>query len=82
MTQTVLLEIISPEKTEYTGEIMSLICPSHGGKLGVLPLHADLIAHLTAGELNITDKDGNKKTFPIKGGFLEAHPHRITILTI
>ena len=48
-----LLEIVTPERLAYSGEVDSVQLPGSEGELGVLPHHAPLIATLGAGELRI-----------------------------
>jgi len=81
MNNTVLLEIISPDKIFFSGQVRSIICPSEDGALGILPGHCPLIAHLKPGKVQVTDSGGKKEEFPIGGGFLQVHPHRVSIFT-
>ena len=77
---TVPLEIITPERVLFKGDITALVCRTEVGELGILPGHADLLAYLVPGEVRITDACGEKHTVAIRGGFLEVHPRKITVL--
>ena len=45
------LEIISPEKKIFTGEVESVNLPGTAGSFTVLPHHAALISSLKTGEI-------------------------------
>jgi F-type H+-transporting ATPase subunit epsilon len=74
------LEIITPDKKLYSGSVTSVIVPGSSGKLGVLKDHAPLITTLQAGEISITETDGNTQTFAVKGGVLEVLKNNLIIL--
>ncbi|MCB4791649.1 MAG: ATP synthase F1 subunit epsilon [Elusimicrobia bacterium] len=81
MARTVPLKIISPQSVIFDQEIISLVCTSEKGKLGVLAGHADMIAGLKASNVEIKDAKGAGVQFAISGGLLEVHPDRVTIYT-
>jgi len=75
------VSIVTPEKTVYQGEAVSLIVPAARGYLGILADHAPLIANLTAGKI-ILRKDGSQAatTFYSKGkGFLEVLKNNVIL---
>ena len=41
---TIKLEIVSPDKVVYSEDINMLIVRSTAGELGILPLHAPMVA--------------------------------------
>ena len=51
------LEIITPEKSIYKGEIASAVFPGSEGSFGVLPNHSPNISTLKNGEIKIVDSD-------------------------
>ena len=74
-----LLDIVTPERLAYSGEVDSVQLPGSEGELGVLPHHAPLIATLGAGELRIR-KGGTEETFAVFGGFLQVLPDKVVVM--
>ncbi len=73
------LEIISPDKKLFEGEIKSLSLPGSDGSLGILNNHAPMISALKAGKVKITDQSGTQ-TFAIKGGVVEVLKNKVIVL--
>jgi F-type H+-transporting ATPase subunit epsilon len=73
------LEIVTPEKLAYQGEVDSVQLPGSEGELGVLPHHAPLISTLGAGELRLR-KGGEDEFFAIVGGFLQVLPDKVVVM--
>ena len=74
------LEIISPEKTLFDGEIESLILPGSDGSFGILKGHVAIISALKAGIVQITDKEKKEHSIEIKGGTAEVMDNNVIIL--
>lgn len=74
-----LLEIITPEKNVYQGEVELINLPGSDGSFGVLNDHAALVSTLKAGEIKIVE-NGNEKTFPVKGGVVEVNNNKVIVL--
>jgi F-type H+-transporting ATPase subunit epsilon len=73
------LEIVTPEKIIYSGEVDEIILTTASGEIGVLPHHVNLFTKVLPGELTI--KTGGKSQFlAITGGFLEINNNKITLL--
>lgn len=75
-----LLTIVTPEKTFYEGDVISLIAPGSEGYLGVLTDHAPLITALLPGKLTVKDNENQELIFAIGGGFMEVFKNHVTIL--
>ena len=73
------LNIISPEKLIFEGEIDELIAPTATGELAILPHHADLLTQLAEGEITIKVK-GKETHIAVTGGFLQIKLNEISIL--
>jgi F-type H+-transporting ATPase subunit epsilon len=73
------LEIVSPERRAFTGEVDEVIVPGIDGQLGILPHHTRLITALGTGELRIK-KDGTEQSLLISGGFVEVRPDQVIVL--
>lgn len=72
------LEILSPEKTYYSGEVDSVTLPGSIGSFQILTNHAPLIASLKKGILSFM-KEGQVQTIEITDGFVEVSDNKITI---
>lgn len=73
------LEIVTPEKTLFNGEVESVKLPGAGGKFEVLNNHAPLISSLEAGV--ITVKTGSQtESFEVTGGIVEVLQNKIVVL--
>jgi F0F1-type ATP synthase epsilon subunit len=48
---TFKFQLVTPEKTALSEELVSLRCPTRMGEITILPNHAPLIAQLVAEEL-------------------------------
>ena len=74
------LEIVTPEKHLYSGEIKSARFPGANGSFGVLNDHAPLISTLKEGEIKIVEESNEEKGFEINGGVVEVLKNRIIVL--
>ena len=74
------LEIITPEKTVYTGEIKLIRVPGSDGSFEVLSNHAPIISTLTKGDIKIVTEDDKENHFEINGGVIEVRENKIIVL--
>ena len=72
------LEIISPDKLVFFGEVSSVNLPGAAGKFTVLPKHTALISSLKAGEIAYQTSEGNS-IIKIDGGFAEVKNDVISV---
>ena len=72
------LEIITPERTFYQGEVESLVLPTVGGQMGVLKGNIPLVSVLVSGEIKI-QKDGKWYYAANSDGFVEVTPDKVVI---
>ena len=80
MAATLHLEIVTPEKLAYSGEVESVLIPAVEGEIGVLPMHIPLMTQIHAGELVVT-KGGHKEYLAVGEGFATVTQTRVNILT-
>ncbi|MBK6444114.1 MAG: ATP synthase F1 subunit epsilon [Bacteroidetes bacterium] len=73
------LEIITPDKKIYSGDVTSVSVPGAKGRFEMLNNHAAVISTLLNGKVKIKDKEG-VKTFEVKGGVVENLKNKIIIL--
>ncbi len=74
------LEIITPDRKLFSGEIKSVIVPGSEGALGILNRHAPMVASLKAGKCKVTDLTNAVLEFEIKGGVVEVSNNKVIIL--
>jgi F-type H+-transporting ATPase subunit epsilon len=74
------LEIITPEKNIYSGDVESIRLPGAEGSFGILNNHAPLIATLTRGTVKVTDAAKKTESFAINGGVVEVLHNKVTVL--
>jgi F-type H+-transporting ATPase subunit epsilon len=73
------LEIITPDKKIYSGEITSVQVPGTLGLFQVLEDHAAIISTLKKGNVKVADKQGTR-TFPIQSGVIEVLKNNVIVL--
>lgn len=74
------LEIITPDKKLYEGDVKSATFPGSEGSFGVLDNHAPMIATLKAGKVELTDNNNQKREFSVKGGVVEVLRNQVVVL--
>jgi len=74
--------VVTPEKTVLNQDAAFIVLPLFDGECGILPNHAPLIARLGAGELRITNTDGQLTQYYIEGGFVEVLGDTVALLTM
>ena len=74
------LEIITPEKKIFSGEVESIKLPGADGSFGVLNNHAPIIATLKKGIVKITDAKKHIENFEINGGVVEVLKNKVIVL--
>lgn len=82
------LEILTPEKKLYSGEVYGVQMPGVSGSFEVLEKHAPMVSALKAGRVKVL-KDKSAVTasgaqqitlVDIQGGFVEVLNNKVTIL--
>ncbi|MCX2738826.1 ATP synthase F1 subunit epsilon [Pontibacter anaerobius] len=73
------LEIITPDKKVYAGEVEAAQFPGANGSFEVLDLHAPLISTLDKGSIRITTNKG-QEFFTVDGGVVEVLNNKIIVL--
>ncbi len=73
------LDIITPEKKLFSGEVSSVKVPGTSGEFQVLKNHAPIISTLQKGTVKVKSTDG-LKTFNISGGVIEVLKNKVILL--
>ena len=75
------LEILTPEKKVFSGDVYGVQLPGISGSLEVLEKHAALVSALKPGKLKILkDKSNHFTFFDIQGGFVEVVNNNVSVL--
>jgi F-type H+-transporting ATPase subunit epsilon len=75
------LEILTPEKKIFSGDVYGVQLPGINGLFEVLDKHAPLVSALKEGKLKIlNDKTSNTVSYSIQGGFVEVLNNKTTVL--
>ncbi len=75
------LEILTPEKKIYSGEVYGVQMPGISGSFEVLEKHAPLVSALKSGRLKVLKNKQNEfSQFEIQGGFVEVLNNKVTVL--
>ena len=77
---TIHLDIVSAEKSFFSGLVQHVSVTGEMGELGVQPGHAPLITGLRPGQVHALLQSGEEEVFYISGGLLEVQPTVVTIL--
>jgi F-type H+-transporting ATPase subunit epsilon len=79
MSDELILEIVTPEKMAFTGEVEEVTIPGTEGEFGVLRGHEAILTSVDIGELSFT-KDGKKTFYAVNTGYAEVTAEKVTLL--
>jgi ATP synthase F1 epsilon subunit len=79
MSDKLIIDIISPDKTILKQETTEVIIPSYEGQMGILKDHIPLITFLRPGIIEI--KGDKEKKFFVEEGTVEFSNNNLLILT-
>lgn len=74
------LEIITPEKNIFTGEVKLVQLPGSKGAFEILKNHAPIISTLTKGTIKVKDANDKELLFEITGGVAQNTKNKIIVL--
>ncbi len=72
------LNIVSPEKELFNGEVESVTLPGTMGSFSILPQHAPIISSLGKGTL-VYVADGEGHELDIQSGFVEMSNGKVAV---
>lgn len=79
MSGRIMLEVVTPTKTELKVEVEYIVAPTINGVVGILPGHIRLITELTTGVLRYKI-DGKDHYMAVSQGFMEVTPFKVIVL--
>jgi len=74
------VDVVSAEKSIFSGEAKFIALPGESGELGILHGHTPLITRIRPGSVRIEKLDGDEEFVFVAGGYLEVQPDRVTVL--
>lgn len=74
------LEILTPDKKIFSGEVYGVQLPGISGLFEVLDKHAPLVSALKAGKLKILKDKSTTTSYTIQSGFVEVLNNKTTVL--
>ena len=75
------LEIISPEKSIFSGDVEMVTFPSYEGDMSIQKNHISIIAFLRPGLIKVKKKEGIIEDFFIQEGTLEFFNNNLSVLS-
>jgi len=76
----IILEIITPSKIIYSGNVKSITIPGTKGSFQVLYNHAPIISSFEIGRIKVIDTDDRELNFATSGGTVEVSNNKILVL--
>lgn len=74
------VEILTPEKKLYSGDVYGVQLPGIAGKFEILVKHAPLVAALGKGDIKILKDKNTFEHYSIESGFVEVLNNKVTVL--
>ena len=74
------IEIITPDKVVFKGEIISVTVPGVKGRFQVLRNHAPLVSIFEIGMIEVVTPDNNSSYYATGGGTIEVLNNNVLIL--
>ena len=76
----ILLELISPERVLFSGEVRAVMLPATEGDMTVMPGHEATMVMLNPGVIAVTDVQGHGHRAFVCGGFVEITGTSVSVL--
>ena len=73
------LDILTPDKALFSGQITSIILPGSKGQFEILNNHAAIVSSLEKGTIKVKTADGRAEMFEVNGGVVEAMDNKIVV---
>jgi F-type H+-transporting ATPase subunit epsilon len=77
---TTHLDVVSAEKSLFSGLVSHLSVSGQEGELGIMHGHTPLLTPIKPGMVQMVTQSGAEEVIYISGGFLEVQPGGVTVL--
>jgi len=74
------LDIVTPTRTVFSGEVQSFTAPGVLGGFQVLFNHAPLLSSIKVGRVKIIGGSGKEVHYATSGGFVEVNANKVILL--
>jgi F-type H+-transporting ATPase subunit epsilon len=74
------LDIVTPERTLFSGEVLHLRVPGTEGSFGVLKGHVPMLSAMHMGQLRFRQEGRGQFQVATSGGFVEVQGEQVTVL--
>lgn len=74
------LELVTPDKKVFEGEVVSVRLPGVDGTFEILNRHAPIVSVLDKGELRVRKADKTDTIYKIDGGVVEMLDNKLVVL--
>jgi F-type H+-transporting ATPase subunit epsilon len=78
--KTFHLEIVTPRKVVFSGDVVSFSAPGIVGGFQVLRSHAPLLSAIAVGQVKHSDAAGVETRYATSGGFVEVRENKVVLL--
>ncbi len=78
--KTMQLDILTPEKKLFSGDVYGVQLPGVQGSFEILKNHAPMVAALGKGKMKVLKDQSHFDNFQITGGFVETLNNKTTVL--
>ncbi len=73
------VQIITPDKTIFSGKADLVVVPGSDGQIGILDNHAPLVSSMQKGQVKVR-QGSDDKFFDIEGGVVEVLKNQVIVL--
>jgi F-type H+-transporting ATPase subunit epsilon len=80
MAATFQLDIVTPERKVFSGDVTFVSVKGMAGDLGIMANHMPLVTPLKIGPVKIVSDVTGEKLVAVSGGFIEVRGSKVTIL--
>ncbi len=74
------LQVVTPEKIAFEGEIDRISLPTERGQITILPKHISLVSTIKGGDL-VIENDKKETLMAVYGGFVEVRKNQVRVMT-
>lgn len=80
-TSTLHVEVVSAERSIWSGEAVNIIARTSEGDIGILPGHSPVVALLQPSAVEIYTPEGNREVVAVDDGFISVAQGRVSVLS-
>ncbi|MBL7996819.1 F0F1 ATP synthase subunit epsilon [bacterium] len=80
MEKTFHVQVITPQKVVFDGEVSGVVAPGTVGSFEILKNHTAFISSIKIGEMRLRHEDGYEEYYAVGGGFLDVHDNKVMVL--